>query len=681
MDPDVRPTTGVESRMAAPAPALLRGQPPARVLVRPAARARARSTGPFGSVRSGLRVVLGLVASATVSLGFLASAVGAASAVPASSPMSAPPPAPASSPALAPTSGQLIAPLLGGGLGDAFPVATLGPGSAPGDSGTPSQPGPPYPDPTPGRYVYDQAGVFRPDTIAKVQADIEAIRARTGAEIVVYTQVKPGVDTNQAEQDAIALIDQWGVGRKGFDDGLAILFDLDQSKQHGQVQLYAGPGYAAAFLNNQERQAIYENDMLPLLKQGDLDGALLAAMANVDANATPEHAATLEQARQINAVIGLVGAPIAFVLLVGWVLWAWLRYGRDPHYLDDPSILMPAPPADLTPASGALVFDGQSSRHTLTTAMLDLASRGELAFRPEHHMLGKDRVSIDITKPDPSDARVALNRRPPLGPAETFALGRLQGLAEPDEDGTPHISPTALLAFGTSVSDFDKRLEAHVVQKGWLRESPRAATQRWQARGIVELILGGIGFVLAANIPSDGLLLISLALLGAGVVTLFLARFMPARTLAGATIRAMLAAYRRTLQLALAQARSMDAVVESKALPWLQTPDQAVVWGVALGLRTDVETVIERTSDDVREGRMNAGVPYFPFWYGPRASFASGGGGGLAPGLFSSGSAIPNFGNMVAAIGTIGNSPASSGGGGFGGGGSGGGGGGAGGGF
>ncbi len=35
---------------------------------------------------------------------------------------------------------------------------------------------------------------------------------------------------------------------------------------------------------------IYSNDMLPLLESCDLDGALLAAMARIDANATPEHA-------------------------------------------------------------------------------------------------------------------------------------------------------------------------------------------------------------------------------------------------------------------------------------------------------------------------------------------------------------------------------------------------------
>ena len=48
-------------------------------------------------------------------------------------------------------------------------------------------------------------------------------RARTGAEIAVYTQYKPGSDKDSTLEDAKALIDQWGVGRAGFDDGLAIL--------------------------------------------------------------------------------------------------------------------------------------------------------------------------------------------------------------------------------------------------------------------------------------------------------------------------------------------------------------------------------------------------------------------------------------------------------------------------
>jgi uncharacterized membrane protein YgcG len=568
-----------------------------------------------------------------------------------------------------------------------FPAVSIGPLPSSRPFPTPSRQsvpaGPPFPDPVPGRYVYDQAGAFRADTITKVQAQIQAIRDRTGAEIVVYSQVVgPVVTEAEAENHAQSLMDQWGVGRRGFDDGLVILYDLDTSRVHGQIQLYAGPGYRATFLSNSDRQAIFENDMLPLLKEGDLDGALLAAMAKVDANATPEHAAELNRARVANAIIGLVGAPVALLLLIAWPLLHWLRYGRDPDYLDDPSILMPAPPADLTAAAGALVFDGKSSRHTLTTALLDLASRDEIAFRPEVHALGRDRMGIEIRQPNADDARIALNRRKPTSPAETYARFELEQLATPDDQGVPMVDSKDLLKFGPKVSSFDDKLELYATHKGWFSTAPKAATQRWMAQGIIELFLGGGAAIVAVNLPSDGLLLVGGAIAIAGVVTLLLSRAMPARTLAGATIRAMLAAYRRTLQKTFALSRSMDQVVASKALPWLETPDQAVVWGVALGLRRDVEDVLGRTADDLKQGTATSSGTYLPAWYGARGwvgSSSGGGGGGFAPGLFSA-SAIPNFGSMMGAIGSIGNSASSSGGG-YGGGGSGGGGGGAGGGF
>jgi hypothetical protein len=132
------------------------------------------------------------------------------------------------------------------------------------------------------------------------------------------------------------------------------------------------------------------------------------------------------------------------------------------------------------------------------------------------------------------------------------------------------------------------------------------------------------------------------------------------------------------------QSRSMDQVVADAGLDWLDTPDQAVVWGTALGLEHEIEAVLERSLEDVKDGRTASTGTYFPAWYSGSGgqSFAGGGGGG---GIFSS-SGVPNIGGMMAALGTIGNSPASSGssgsgGGGFGGGGGGGGGGGAGGGF
>jgi hypothetical protein len=53
--------------------------------------------------------------------------------------------------------------------------------------------------------------VFSPETIAKREATIDAIEARTGAEVVVYSQVGDyGITTDEADSHAQALMDQWG---------------------------------------------------------------------------------------------------------------------------------------------------------------------------------------------------------------------------------------------------------------------------------------------------------------------------------------------------------------------------------------------------------------------------------------------------------------------------------------
>ena len=147
--------------------------------------------------------------------------------------------------------------------------------------------------------------------------------------------------------------------------------------------------------------------------------------------------------------------------------------------------------------------------------------------------------------------------------------------------------------------------------------------------------------------------------------------------------RAQLAAYRRTLEKTMAQARSMQQVVDEAGLDWLDTPDQAILWGVALGLEDEVEAVLERTLHDLRDGAAPAGT-YTPSWYRGSGGGGWGSGSGGGGSLLSS-SPVPNLGGMFATLGTIGNAPSSSGsggrGGGFSGGSSGGGGGGAGGGF
>ena len=341
------------------------------------------------------------------------------------------------------------------GLPLAFLAATswlLVVAAGPVAAASPALPGPPFPPPEADRAVYDYAGLFSPDTIAKAEATIDAIEARTGAEVVVYTQDSGGFPTTEeTEAKARALIDAVGrrAGRLQRRPG-DLLRHASRTCEHGQVQLYAAPGFEAAYLSNGERQAIFDNDMLPHLRSADFDGALDIALAKVDAAANAEHAATLERGRQVNAVLGLVGAPIVFMGLSGWAFYNWRRFGKDPVYLDDPSILMPAPPPDLTAASGAMIMDGGTSRRALTTAMLDLASRGLIAFREEPGGLPRQhaRSGIDVN-PATGDAALEAQRAAQLAPSDRTGRGA-RARSPPRRRGRRRRSsrPDELLKFG-----------------------------------------------------------------------------------------------------------------------------------------------------------------------------------------------------------------------------------------
>ena len=75
--------------------------------------------------------------------------------------------------------------------------------------------GPPFPQPEVDRAVYDFAGILSPAAIASAEAMIDTIEARTGAEVVVYTQDSGEYPTTEeTRHKALALMDQWGVGRE-----------------------------------------------------------------------------------------------------------------------------------------------------------------------------------------------------------------------------------------------------------------------------------------------------------------------------------------------------------------------------------------------------------------------------------------------------------------------------------
>ena len=550
--------------------------------------------------------------------------------------------------------------------------------------------GPPFPDPVDDQAVYDTADVLATETEQQLESTIDAIEARSGAEVVVYTQLDPGTSEDENLGNARALMDQWGIGRSGFDDGFVLMLGMESNLINGRVSLYGGSGFLAAYANEDEIQSIIDEEFVPPARNGDLDGGTLAAIAAVNERVTADGRERLEVLRVANAGFGLIGAPLALLATLGLAWRRWRREGDDPELVDSPSILMAGPPAEMTPPLATVITQGVANQHSINTLLSELASTGRLAF----HNLDSVSTARSDAEPDPlTDPAIEVldggadDDELPLPQREAWA--KVRGLA----GGQGRLSRERLWQVNGELGDVKQTLEEEAVRIGWLARMPRPSINRMTATGI-GILLVGAGIIWGGiAIPMSGAVLFGGALVLGGLGTIGFARAMSQRTDTGAYVDAMLKAYRRTLQKTMDQARSMSQVIEQPEIARLaDTPDKAVVWGMALGLHDEVAAVLARGLEEQRTQTGSPAGAYYPMWLGSSPGSAWSGasaadmGGGVTYGSGSgfSDSAMPDIGGMFDALGSVGSTPPSSsssssgGGGGFGGGGGGGGGGGSG---
>jgi uncharacterized membrane protein YgcG len=544
--------------------------------------------------------------------------------------------------------------------------------------------GPPYPDPVTDQSVYDLGGWLSSAAVDQVESLIDDMESEVGAEMVVYIEPLPDISEEQNLENARALVDQWGIGRSGFDDGVVLMVALDPDPGESRVALFGGSGFINSYASEAELQAIIDDTFLPLARNGHRERAVVETVEAVTSRVSPEVRQQLETSRQINAAIGIIGAPLALLATLGFAWRTWRREGDDPELIDSPSILMAGPPADMTPALATVVRHGTATQHTINTLLADLARSGRISFENLDQVQGMH--SDD--EPDPlTDPAITVHRddeREPIGGPENEAWDTIRRLG--GEDG--RLTRTTLWRVNHELGPVKGALEHEAVKLGWLARMPGPSIARMTAIGIGIGVLGGGAIWLGIAVPMSGLVLVGGALVLGGLGTIGFGRAMSQRTPNGAYVDAMLTAYRRTLRKTMDQARSMSEVVEDSTIARLaDTPDKAVVWGMALGLHDEVAAVLARGLEDQRQATGSPAGAYYPVWLGSSPSSAwsgAAGSGGISLGSGSafSDSAMPDIGGMFDALGSVGSSPpsssSSSSGGGFGGGGGGGGGGGSG---
>jgi uncharacterized membrane protein YgcG len=551
------------------------------------------------------------------------------------------------------------------GIGAAVFLAIL---AGPWVVGTLAGPQQTFPDASLDRAVYDPAAALSFGAEQVLESQIDAIESRSGAELVIYLQVDPTA-TDESNLDAARdLMRQWGVGRTGFDDGLVILVSFwDATFEHGVISTWAGDGFRAAYLGDDDQARLRDEVVVPAIRAGALQRGLTDAVAEVGDAITPAATSRLESFRMINALVGIPGGLLALIVTVGIAFVSWRRYGDDPELSDSPSILVAGPPAGMTPPLATVVRQGRANQHSLNATLIELASTGNIRFR-NLDRVGKVKAdddpnplldpAIDVLDP-PTDARALAE--PEAEAYETVRREAVGGV----------LTREPLWGLNDELKSTKDALEAEAMRLGWFEQLPSPMIRHWVVIGIGELVVAAGLVWLAFNLPMSGMTLLAGAIGIGGISSLGFGSAMSKRTPQGAFVDGMLKGYRRTLQKTLEQAHSMDEVIADESVRVLaDTPDKAVVWGIALGLHRQVAEVLERGLTAAPAAGAGS-LGYYPAWLGSSSwsgGDVSGAGGGV--GLFS-GSGVPDVGGMFGSLGSLGSSPpSSSSGGGFGGGGS-----------
>ncbi len=326
--------------------------------------------------------------------------------------------------------------------------------------------------------------------------------------------------------------------------------------------------------------------------------------------------------------VTLALAVAALMAGLAALFWRWYTVGRD---VRERETIVPEyePPDKLRPAELGVILDESADTKDVTATIVDLAVRGLLTITEEPHglFMKKDWTLRETGK------------KAGLQPYEAIVY---QGLFE-DHPGEVKISDLRTHFVG-SLRKAESVLYADVARQKWFTTRPDRVRQGYAGLAVLVILAGaGVAWLLGRTIGAG---LVGVAIVVVGFVALGVARWMPAKTAAGAELLRRTLGFRRYMEVA-EKERQRFAEREnifSEYLPY------AIVFGC-----------VERWARAFKDLDMTAQTSS---WYVGSTPFTS---GGLSSSLqgFSS-----NLGSAISST------PGSSGGSGFSGGGAGGGGGG-----
>ncbi len=249
----------------------------------------------------------------------------------------------------------------------------------------------------------------------------------------------------------------------------------------------------------------------------------------------------------------------------------WYRRGKDPKVREAVAVMYEPPKFDnkpLTPAEVGTLLDEKLDPRDITSSIVGLAVKGYIKIEEvKHEGLIFDKTDYYLRKVKGSDADVS-----------PFERELMQALFPAALPGT--LVSALKNKFYTNLPMLKKALYAELIRKKYFLNSPEKVRSLYFAAGVVVIIAAALA--LAFLIPGAGVKSFIAGIL-TGIPVLAFAKFMPAKTRAGASAYMDILGFEEFMKRAEKDRleRMADANLFSRFLPYAIALDVAANWAKA----------------------------------------------------------------------------------------------------
>jgi uncharacterized protein len=165
-------------------------------------------------------------------------------------------------------------------------------------------------------YINDFTQTLSPETKQQLETELSGFQASTTNQIAVA--IVQNLDGDYIENYAVKLFANWGIGTETKDNGVLLVIALDER----ELRIEVGYGLEGA-LPDSLAQKIIDNDIVPYLKTGDYNAAVISGVRAIQAATQGEYTADASPlSNTVNMNWLFKNAEMLF--FAGIVIFQWL---------------------------------------------------------------------------------------------------------------------------------------------------------------------------------------------------------------------------------------------------------------------------------------------------------------------------------------------------------------------